>query len=58
MSEVEVVENPIFTSGQVAENNAGRDVGAPMKHILDGLAGSEFNVENAVITAPKGGAPR
>ena len=35
MSEMAVVGNLIFTSGQVAENNAGRNAGTQTKEILD-----------------------
>ncbi len=45
-SEVEV---PFFGSGDGARNDAGRDVGAPAKESLDGIAGSAFNVGIAVI---------
>ena len=37
MSQAAVVGNLVFTAGQVAEANAGRDVGSQTREILDGI---------------------
>jgi enamine deaminase RidA (YjgF/YER057c/UK114 family) len=37
MSQAAIVGDLIFTAGRIAEKNAGKDVGAQTKEILDGL---------------------